>query len=215
MAKNIESYNSSYPLAYYEIGNVYAFYGFKKAKGKPASEELIKQFSSVLWDLELYEESDVIKPVKSEKMVTKSSHLNRFYAVVVGKEDNKIIVMFRNVDNGHVSFLTRAYAVSYGCETDGKDLMPTSLSTNISGIRGNVSKIGGITYARNADEERKVGGITKTGNRNSSAIGRITKIKKDYSKKIESVIIQTQTDRKLGDATRSSRVGGITRVKNN
>ena len=36
----IESYNASYPLSYYQIGNVYSFYGTKNAKmAEPATDE--------------------------------------------------------------------------------------------------------------------------------------------------------------------------------
>lgn len=37
MARKIESYNASYPAAFYEIGTIYAFYAQGNAKGSPAS----------------------------------------------------------------------------------------------------------------------------------------------------------------------------------
>ena len=43
MARKIESYNASYPAAFYEIGTIYAFYAQGNAKGSPASEKQIQR----------------------------------------------------------------------------------------------------------------------------------------------------------------------------
>ena len=49
----IESYNASYPLSYYQIGNVYSFYGTKNAKmAEPATDEQIRKYSNKLIELE-------------------------------------------------------------------------------------------------------------------------------------------------------------------
>ena len=48
MATKIESYNASYPAAFYEIGTVYSFYGNTRSSGTPAKEEYIRHYSSAL-----------------------------------------------------------------------------------------------------------------------------------------------------------------------
>lgn len=199
MAKKIESYNASYPAAYYEIGTLYAFYSKGNAKDSPASEKQIQRFSSVLKNLENRQSSNAIQPVKgssSNEPPLKKGNLTRYYAVVVEKNSNNIEVMFLNKDGNKESFLTRKYTVNGSATTDGEDLMAPTTHTNVSGIKGTEQKIGGITKAGSGG---KIGGITKVGNNTSirSGIGGITK----YNKSTKTTNSSFQ------------KVGGITRMK--
>lgn len=199
MAKKIESYNASYPAAYYEIGKLYAFYANGNAKGSPASEKQIQRFSSALKSLEECQSSNAIQPVKGgllNEPPLRKGNLTRYYAVVIEKNPTNIEVMFLNKDGEKESFLTRKYTVNGSATTDGKDLMAPSTHTNVSGVEGTERKIGGITKS---GSDGKIGGITKAGNSSSidSGIGGITKINKSTN----SPKVFTQ------------KVGGITRMK--
>ena len=210
---NIESYNSSYSLAYYEIGAVYSFYGKTSTKGTPASSDDIQKYASILDALAVEEQESAIKPV-NESGVTAAGHglLNRFYAVVIEKiksdSNAYIVVMLCNKHNGRAEYYTRKYAVNHGCVTDGKDLMPSSTYLDFeSKISG---KIGGITLA---GKNEKIGGITKANGKNSytSSVGGITKVHQPSNQ--SSQIANTST--KVGGVTRvrEPKVGGITRAK--
>lgn len=216
MAKKIESYNASYPAAYYEIGTVYAFYARGSASGTPATDKYIQRFSSVLKSLEAQQNANAIKPVKggSNEPPLRKGGLTRHYAVVVEKYPTHIEVMFLNKDGNHESFLTRKYTVNGSATTDGKDLMAPTTHTTITGVKGGESHIGGITKIGGGSGN--VGGITKIGNTSTSSagIGGITKINKSGDS-------STSTTRTVGGITRMNkdtvdsepRVGGITRMK--
>lgn len=217
MAKKIESYNASYPAAYYEIGTLYAFYAQGNAKGTPASEKYIQRFSSVLKSIEERQSSNAIKPVKggsSNEPPLRKGNLTRYYAVVVDKNPTNIVVMFLNRDGSKESFLTKKYTVNGSATTDGKDLMAPTTHTNISGIKESENTVGGITKAGAANG--RVGGITKAGNESSknAGIGGITKINKSTS-------TNQSTPERVGGITRMNKgvsespakVGGITRIK--
>ncbi len=218
MNENIESYNSSYPLAYYEVGNVYAFYGQKMATTKLASKEQIERFSGILRKLETKENTNTIKAVKGKDKANSNklnSHLNRFYAVVVEKVSgtkSKINVMFLNRDDAGETFLIRSYAVNFGCNTDGKDLMKATTSTNIREVKEkNENRIGGITKA---EKKGKVGGITKAGlEHTSQSIGGITRANKKSEENKDTKIDNSILTQRVGGITRANKIGGITRVK--
>lgn len=206
MAKKIESYNASYPAAFYEIGTIYSFYGRHSSKGTPASQEYISRYSAALKGLEAQQKSNAIQPVKGGSNTPSGrSGLTRYYAVVVGKSATSIEIMFLNEDNGKESYLTRKYAVSKSCTTDGKDLMEPSTRTNISGVQGETSKIGGITRVQGGGN-RKVGGITRAGqNTTTSAnVGGITRMKEKTSSSVNAPAVSSRSE---------PRVGGITRMK--
>lgn len=200
--KNIESYNSSYPLAYYEVGTVYSFYGQVSAKGTPATTDLIQKYASVLNALVVDKQENSIKPVKSTSATSTSrSGMNRFYAVVIDKvkcgSSAYIVVMLCNKYNGRSEYYTRKYSVNYGCATDGKDLMTASAYLDFkSKISG---KVGGITLAGKVG---KVGGVTRANDKNTStsSVGGITKVR------------QSDTH-STGVANSGTKVGGITRSK--
>lgn len=208
MTKKIESYNASYPAAFYEIGTVYSFYGSMNSTGIPAAQEYISSYSSVLKGLESRQKSNAIQPVKngSAKVSGGQNGLTRYYAVVVSKSATSIEIMFLNDDNGEESYLTKKYAVGKSCTTDGKDLMKPTTKTNISGVQGGIKKIGGITKVQDNIGSGKVGGITKIGRTpaTSANVGGITRIKNQGSDGV---------DAPTTDNPAISRVGGITRMK--
>lgn len=211
--KNIESYNSSYPLAYYEVGTVYSFYGRASAKGTPAPSDAIQKYASILNALVVEEQESAIKPVKgSAATATGRGGLNRFYAVVIEKiksgSSAYIVVMLCNKYNGRSEYYTRKYSVNHGCTTDGKDLMPTSAHLDFeSKISG---KVGGITLAGKGE---KVGGVTRANGKNTStsSVGGITKVHQPSN---QSAGVSTGSA-KVGGITlvKESKVGGITRAK--
>jgi len=210
--ENIESYNSSYPLAYYEVGTVYSFYGQGSAKGNPAPSDAIQKYASLLNELVVEEQERAIKPVKGSATATGRGGLNRFYAVVIEKikSDSSayIVVMLCNKHNGQFEYYTRKYSVNHGCVTDGKDLMPTSAYLDFeSKISG---KVGGITLAGKGE---KVGGVTRANGKNTSAssVGGITKVHQPSNHSVGGTNVST----KVGGVTlvREKKVGGITRAK--
>ena len=211
--ENIESYNSSYPLAYYEVGTVYSFYGPASAKGTPAPSDAVQKYASLLNALVVGEQESAIKPVKgSAATATGRGGLNRFYAVVIEKiksgSSAKIVVMLCNKYNGKSEYYTRKYSVNHGCETDGKDLMPTSAHLDFeSKISG---KVGGITLA---GKGKKVGGVTRANGKNTStsSVGGITKVHQPSNQSAGGSNAST----KVGGVTlvREQKVGGITRAK--
>lgn len=211
--ENIESYNSSYPLAYYEVGTVYSFYGQASAKGTPAPSDAVQKYASLLNALVVGEQESAIKPVKgSAATATGRGGLNRFYAVVIEKikygSSAYIVVMLCNKYNGKSEYYTRKYSVNHGCATDGKDLMPTSAHLDFeSKISG---KVGGITLA---GKGKKVGGVTRANGKNTStsSVGGITKVHQPSNQSAGGSNAST----KVGGVTlvREQKVGGITRAK--
>lgn len=209
MATKIESYNASYPAAFYEIGTVYSFYGNTRSSGTPAKEEYIRHYSSALKSLESPQKTNAIQPVKSSGSVKTSRNngrLTRYYAVVVSKSATSIEIMFVNDDNGRESYLTRKYAVSKSCTTDGKDLMAPRAKTNVNGLRGTIQKTGGITRIQNNSNIGKVGGITKAGQTSMATanVGGITRMKSQSTG-------DTRTPVPVNPAV--PKIGGITRMK--
>lgn len=161
MSEKIESYNASYPLAYYDIGTVYSFYGRPILTGKYASAEYIRKYSAMLLSLTEREKNNAIKPVSSSSKSNSKHLLERYYAVVVDKINNKtpkIEVMFIANNDGHYEYLLRSYIVSKGCATDGIDLMPVSSTASGKNLKENAgSKTGGITLD---EPSGRRGGIT-------------------------------------------------------
>lgn len=200
--ENIESYNSSYPLAYYEVGTVYSFYGQASAKGTPAPSDAVQKYASLLNALVVGEQESAIKPVKgSAATATGRGGLNRFYAVVIEKiksgSSAYIVVMLCNKYNGKSEYYTRKYSVNHGCATDGKDLMPTSAHLDFeSKISG---KVGGITLAGKGE---KVGGVTRANGKSTStsSVGGITKV-------------HQPSNQSAGGSNASTKVGGVTLVR--
>lgn len=129
--KDIESYNSSYPLDYFKTVTIYSFYGKAYAKGTPATSEAIRKYASILNRLVVEEQERTNKSVKGfNKAGSCLDCLTCFYAVVIEKVKSDsnayIVVMLCNKYNGRTEYYTKKYSVNHGCATDGKDLMPLS-----------------------------------------------------------------------------------------
>ena len=205
--KKIESYNASYPAAFYEIGTIYSFYGKKSSEGTSASRAYIDSYSAVLKDLEAQQKANAIQPVKGglANISGGKKGLNRYYAVVVSKSATFIEIMFLNGKNGNESYLTRKYAVNKSCSTDGKDLMTPTTRIKVSRVQGGAAKIGGVTRLQ-SESNSKVGGITRTGQNSAIAanVGGITRIKDRHSDNDSSFEVPGRNEAK---------VGGITRIK--
>lgn len=211
--QNIESYNSAYPLAYYEVGTVYSFYGHASAKGTPATVDSIQKYESVLNTLVGEEQKNAIKPVKgTSASSTGRGGMNRFYAVVIEKVKSGnsayIVVMLCNKYNGKSEYYTRKYSVNHGCATDGKDLMAPSTHLDFeSKING---KVGGVTLVGRED---KVGGVTRANGKitSISSVGGITKVQSSKNQSAGA----SDFNSKVGGVTlvREQKVGGITRAK--
>ncbi len=139
MAKTHENYNSAYPLAYYEIGKVYAFYGTTGVCAEPATYAEVNNFAAVLDEIE-------VDTGVTDKAIANVSSLHRYYAVVVDKQEGGITVMFQNNCDGTIGYLTKKYIVDAGCSTDGMDLMPTSISTSYAVIGTQRSESTGIKH---------------------------------------------------------------------
>ncbi len=141
MVKKYENYNSAYPLAYYEVGKVYAFYGTTGVCAEPAMDEQVNNFAVALDEIEVDTgvKLDAIKNV---------SNLHRYYAVVVAKQDGSITVMFQNNDSdGTIGYLTKDYLVDAGCSTDGMDLMLASTATSYAVVGTKRPESTGIKHA--------------------------------------------------------------------
>lgn len=182
--KKYDSYAASYPLAYYELGTIYSFYGQASSTGTPATADQIRKYSSVLQELET-EDSTFIGNYGA-KLSTGHTNgaIERYYAVVVDKvnagKDSYIVVMLCNKNDGRTEYYTRDYAVNSSCFTDSKNLMQPSTHLSFSSHQKTTSnaiatpKVGGITKA---ESSKKVGGITRADNNvkeTSSSVGGIT-----------------------------------------
>ena len=204
---HIDSYNSSYPLAYYDIGTVYSFYGQPSQKGTPAAEAQVRRYASVLNQLNEKKTASAIQPVGK---VEEKEKLNRFYAVVVDKRHMSgkafIQVMYCNIYVGRTQYYTKYYAVNTDCLTNDKNLMPVSSHLEFAEDAGAKVKTGGITLA---GKENRTGGITRadSSKHSSGSVGGITR--STHSPK------SVPQSSKVGGITlvRENRVGGITRAK--
>ena len=107
--RNIDSYDSRYPLEYYEIGTIYSFYCSSIAgKFKKADSEYISKYSSKLLELQEEENTNVIQSVKTQSSKLFSKSLQRFYGIVIAKPRNVMLkVMFIGIHDGINNFFTK------------------------------------------------------------------------------------------------------------
>lgn len=132
--KQIEEYQGAYPLAYYQVGRVYSFYGASSAQNAaPASTEQISEYSDRLLALE-EEESGGAGEALPARCMASATWLRRYYAVVVEKIPSRhspgIMVMFINRNADKTEYLLKKYAVSHPVHFDGQVLMPVSAHTS-------------------------------------------------------------------------------------
>lgn len=202
----IQPYNSKYPLNYYEIGKVYSFYARYGIKGKPASQKLVDSFEKYLKvvlgkESEQKENVNALQTTVGKKYANAvGSDLGRFYAVVVDKVEEAsgdyIVIMFLNKYDGQNNYCLKKYAVNYGCDTDGKNLM--SVNSHFDARSEAKRKTGNITKVKT---KKQAGSITRVRYNvpQPVGVGQITKVESNDTKKP-----------KVGGITLVKKVGGIT-----
>ena len=215
--RNIDSYDSRYPSEYYEIGTIYSFYGSSITRNlKTADPEYISKYSSKLLELQKEENTNVIQSVGTGNLKSSLTSLQRFYGIVVAKPREYLIkVMIISIHDGINDFFTKDYIVSsWGCLSDGKELMPISSSAKYKDITSkDTQKVGGITRANSSSD---VGGITrnKTNDNSAAGIGGITRTQNNSKTAFSNNQISKNSNiDNVGGITRVKNVGCITRVK--
>lgn len=202
----IHPYNSKYPLNYYEIGKVYSFYARHGIKGKPASQKIVDSFEKYLKvvlgkECEQKENANALQTtVRKKDANAVGSDLGRFYAVVVDKveeaSNDYIVVMFLNKYEGQNNYCLKEYAVNFGCDTDGKNLM--SVNSHFDAKSETKRKTGNITKTK---AKKQAGNITRVRYNvpRPVGVGQITKVESNDTK-----------EPKVGGITLVKKVGGIT-----
>lgn len=196
--KNYESYVASYPLAYYDLGTIYSFYGHKDANIRnittlQATPDQIKKYAPILQEMEVDQIN--LKEKMSGFSGCYKDILDRYYAVIVDKvsagPNSYITAMFCNKADGKLEYYTRKYAVDSMCLTDAQNYLPIAAHLNYSFMcchsEGSVEKtvktmkVGGITKA---ELNNKVGGITRATNESDSVSTSVGGITLAHEKKI-------------------------------
>lgn len=149
----MDSYNSKYPLEYYEVGTPYMFYLTKGAKcAKAASANGIGKFKSVLKSTQKQQGAGY-------------TFADRVIGVVVEKDPVKrcLEVLFEGDADGKEVYLTQKYITgSAGVFCDEKELHPASGVVHLNGeiptrlAPAEATKVGGGIAL---DNEKKSGGI--------------------------------------------------------
>jgi len=166
----IPSYKASYPLNYYKIGAVYAFYAQRELTSKTyATQDQISQYAAALNALLPKEENTPSVPVAdrgnesvyTSQFVPGLGYCLRFYGVVVGKrQDGKnqsITVMYVNILNGIRHYMITHYGVATSCSTDGKELMQATAYTSHAEKPSSSEIVSGITAATSKQKEITAG----------------------------------------------------------
>ncbi len=196
-----KSYNSKYPIEYYKIGGVYAFYGNSFENAQPASTQQVQRYANRLADRKssLEEVAEESRPSSSNRSGNVYGSVIRYIGVVVDKHSNGkdaiITVMFKNMIAGQEEFLLKKYGVALpqGSFFDGKQGIEVSSATSFKTKNENTNRIGGVTLPGKKDN--KVGGITRIAkSKQKNGIGGITHIPE-------------KTD---SDEAKPKKVGGIT-----
>lgn len=235
MNYEIEPYKSTYPLAYYDIGTVYSFYGRRESTWDTAPEVYVKQYAHLLNKLEDEEKSNVIKAVRVRE--ENFTSLIRYYGVVVEKASgsyDSIKVMVLSEIYGRRIYLIRSYVVgrmsTEAITTDGKDLMAVSAKADVDisdNIFDNISYIttkvsSGITRANKSSTDSSVTGVTRASNTMSDQPKGVTGITRTHKESAEishaasdvpTVTGITRVDSVTGITRAGNSVSGITRAK--
>lgn len=213
----MESYNSKYPIEYYDKGTAYKFYGSNM--GEYADRKDIKKYAN-FFDLLLADGQDITNEYSSKEIDTKATRKfrkKRFIGVVVDKmydPSPRIKVMFANNNEGDIEFRTKYYAANNtkGCTLDGKEIIPAEVCTDYntgiesrkssertSGIKRiyNKNKTSGITKVNkiNTDVMKGVSGIKAVKNNNAShTVSGIKAVKdNDSSKSVSGIKLVKET----------------------
>ena len=206
----MDSYNSRYPIEYYEIGTPYMFYTDNTVIGKPASADIIHKYSSKFSALQ--KEKEFSTELHKNQSVF---HLSRYVGFVVDMTDNIIQVLYQCRINGEIEFFVTNYITSnlQKAFTDDLEILSPSLWRDInltefsfSKHKNTKTKISGVTKANNTDEftepfVSRVSGVTKADK--SDAVSGVTKA--DKSDLVSSV---TKADK-------SNIMSGVTKIKHN
>lgn len=159
----LNSYYSSYPLEYYEIGTVYSFYARKTTKYKPANPDNITRFSAVLNTVEADNDSYPYSKFTLYCIRTSGVVVEKIKGDGAGKKD-KIRVMFQNVDeDGVIEYVENLYVVNHheGVETDGWEAMAVQPIIQEATVDGEPAKpVKSGTTGVTIDDTTKVTGAT-------------------------------------------------------
>lgn len=202
----MDSYDSKYPLQYYEVGVPYQFYlskfTVKKGFGKFASKDDVAKYSHY-FDNEHYESlvNDYHATQKNNSPYV-FGNLIRIVGIVI-KTYRKcgmafIDVMYKNINDGIEEYRLVSYQVekSEGTLTDGKDDIPAQSSINVVvDSADNTNVTSGITTSV---KEKIESGLTHK-DHTKSTIGRLTR--------------SNQATEEVSGLTASSRVSGLTRTE--
>jgi hypothetical protein len=183
----MDSYNSKYPIEYYEIGTPYKFYGNAFSVGKPATHDQISKYKCIFDSLEKNKTENIVNK-QNNNSGNKMKSLIRFVGVVVEKQrkatGSTICVMYKNYNNGIYEYRINHYIVASkeGSLTDDKDWAETSSLASFNTLSSDSAKPSGI---KKAAHENRVSGITgkvHTENRGTGAVSGITAIKESKSR---------------------------------
>lgn len=219
MNYEIEPYKSTYPIAYYDIGTVYSFYGRRECAGAIAPEMYVKQYAYLLDQLEDEESNNVIKSVQTRG--EKSTSMIRYYGVVVDKSSDSypsIKVMTLNIKDGCKIYQIKSYSVgrknTEAISTDGKNLMTASAKADIE-ITGNISTkvTSGITRVDKANTNKSVTGVTRVPSEVKSQPKGVSGVTRLYKEAVEVSHVANEISSVTG-ITRAKSVSGITRTNN-
>ena len=233
----MDSYNSRYPVEYYEIGTPYMFYTDSTVIGnrnKLASVDLIQEYSDKFLALQKDKElSTGLKKNTSSVL----GNLSRYVGFVVGITDDNIIhVLYQCRINGVTEFRVTQYITSNSQKvfTDDLENFAPSLFADKTNLIGSLSSkytdtrttVGGVTKADNTDKftepfVSKVSGVTNADNINELTEPFVSKVsgvtKADKSNAVSGVTKADKSDAVSGitKADKSNAVSGVTKAKHN
>ena len=130
--------------------------------------------------------------------MTKEAELTKNIVTTLRKEasNDYIVVMFLNKYEGQNNYCLKEYAVNFGCDTDGKNLM--SVNSHFDAKSETKRKTGNITKTK---AKKQAGNITRVRYNvpQPIGVGQITKVESNDTK-----------EPKVGGITLVKKVGGIT-----
>lgn len=165
----MDSYNSQYPLEYYEIGTPYMFYLATGPKNcEAATMEQINEYSSA-----------IKRAAKGNKSVKEGKNgdcfAKRYIGVVIGKEvispNTSIInVLFQGTANGQTVYITKKYIVGHsGVFCDDKEQFEPAENVDLTG-EVNVTAVNGKNGGVVPITHPKNGGVVPIANSKSGGV---------------------------------------------
>ena len=219
----MDSYNSRYPVEYYEIGTPYMFYTDSTVIGnrnKLASVDLIQEYSDKF--LALQKDKELSTGLKKNTSSV-FGNLSRYVGFVVDITDNIIHVLYQCRINGVTEFRVTQYITSNSQKvfTDDLEKIAPSLfvdKTNLIGVLSSKytdtrTTVSGITKADNTDKftepfVSKVSGVTNADN--------INELTEPFVSKVSGVTKADKSNAVSGvtKANKSDAVSGVTKADN-